>query len=653
MKKLLLILILWPQTANAQTAAIDSLKKDLLTIRIAPAGWVCDTLTCRTLKALMRAYVDVDIDSASRYNEALIRLSKKPGLEEYLVYAYQYAGYLYQVRGDYHQSIRYHYKALPLAEKMKQYEKMAASLGWLAHSYASLKEFGKASKLCTQGLAVLRAHPDSYIQSSILNVQGAIYRQQGNLKAALQVNQELYRLAKRNHHTWYEAQGLHAIGWVYKEMNALPQALDHFTRALVLARKTGSVDLEGSILLNISNLFYRQNQWNEALGYCNKARAVAQRVGNSSIEAEAYEALSKIFKKIKKPEKALAAFEHFVLLRDSLLKEKTAHRIETLQAQYDNIHKTNELQKKQAELLAQRRTRNGLFIGIASILLIAGLLFWNNKRLQAKNMLISKQKVRLETAKAELAFSNSTLETRVKIRTEELVKANRELTTKNEEIKKALFKGQTIERKRVAIELHDNLSSLLSAVNMSIQHINPSHLSETEQSVYQNVKYLVHNAYVEVRNISHNILPAELEKEGLVRTLAALVGKFNQNSPLQFSLSIAGMEQRLPVEIEFNAYSIILELINNVIKHAKASFAGISIRRTEYGVDIAVTDDGIGLGENQVKRGVGLQNIHTRLESLGGTLDITLPPGSGTRVAIKIPIESDCFDGNFSPSLST
>ncbi|KQS33871.1 tetratricopeptide repeat protein [Dyadobacter sp. Leaf189] len=646
MKKMLLVLLLWSPAGNASTQAVDSLKKDLLSVRNASAGLVRDTLTCRTLKALMRAYVDINIDSSSRYNELLIRLSEKPGLEAYLIYGYQYAGYLYQVRGDYHQSIRFHYKALPLAEKMKQYSRMAASLGWLAHSYASLREFSKASKLCLQGLAVLRAHPDSYVQASILNVQGAIYRQQGNLQAALKVNQELYKLAKSNQHTWYEAQGLHAIGWVYKEMNAFPQALDYFSRALDLAQKTGSVDLEGSILLNISNLYFKQAHWDEALFYCNKARTNAQRVRNSSIEAEAFEALSKIYKKINKPEKALAAYENFVLLRDSLSKEKTEHRIETLQAQYDNINKTNELQKKQVELITQRRTRNGLFIGIASILLIAGLLFWSNKRLQAKNRLIDKQKAVLEVTKAELAFSNSTLEMRVKARTEELVNVNRELVAKNEEIRQALFKGQAIERKRVAIELHDNLSSLLSAVNMSIQHLNPLHLSESEQSVYQNVKYLVQNAYVEVRNISHNILPAALEKEGLVRTLAVLLDKLNQNSPLRFSMNIAGMDQRLPVEIEFNTYSIVLELINNVIKHSKASFAGISLQRTKYGVEIAVTDDGVGFGENQAKRGIGLQNIHTRLESLGGTLHMTLPAGSGTRVSIKIPIESDCFEGN-------
>ncbi|MEO6283002.1 MAG: tetratricopeptide repeat protein [Dyadobacter sp.] len=646
MKKLLLILSMLSLECYAQTSVIDNLKQELRTAKLKSNGFVKDTLICYYLKSIMRAYVDTDIDSSSNYNQLLIAQSEKLGLENYLIYAYQYAGYLYQVRGDYHQSIRFHYKALPLAEKMHQYTRMAASFGWLAHAYTSLKEFGKAAKLCQQGLTLLRKYPDSYIESSILNVQGATFRQQGKFEQALAVDQKLYRLARRDHHTWYEAQGLHAIGWVYKEMNDMPRALDHFKRALLLAHKTGSVDLEGSILLNMSNLYFRQKNWDKALDYCNIAKETARKVGNSSIEAEAYENLYKIFKQTNKPAKALAAYENFVLLKDSLSKEKTDHRIETLQAQYDNVRKTNELQKKEVELLANQKTRNALFIGIIFTFVIAGLLFWNNSRLQAKNKLINGQKSQLEATKKELADSNKTLESRVEERTAELVEANLELIRKNEEIKGALFKGQTIERKRVAIELHDNLSSLLSAVNMSIQYINIQNFSESEQSVYQNVRHLIQNAYAEVRNISHNILPAGLEKEGLERTLVSLVGKLNQNSPLQFSLRIAGLDQRLPVEIEFNVYSIVFELINNVIKHAKASNAEIRIHRTADVVEIAVTDDGIGIRNNQVKRGVGLQNVQTRLESLGGSFTATMSESGGTRVAIEIPIETESLNGN-------
>ncbi|AUD05138.1 tetratricopeptide repeat-containing sensor histidine kinase [Spirosoma pollinicola] len=646
MKKLLLFLCLLAHTGLSQSTQIDSLKRELVLLDKNPSGYARDTLRYQTLKAVMRAYSDVNVDSSMHYNTLMIGLCKGSGLQKELVYAYQYAGYLYQIRGDYHQSIRFHYKALPLAEKLKMHTRIAASHGALAHAYTSLKEYARATKLCKQGLAVLSHYPDAVIQLSILNVLGVIYREQSQLLNALKINQTMYNLAQSKHNVWYEAHGLHAIGLVYKDMGDLPKALDYHKKALVLARKTGSIELEGNILLNTTDLYARQHQWKQALAYCMQAKQMAIQVKNSSIVAEADEKLYKIFKQTSQPDKALEAHERFVFLRDSLSKDKNQQRIETLQAQYDNVQKTNALlaQKNKYQQLAQ--TRNGLFLGIAATLLLALLLFWNNRRLQAKNVEINQQRALLESARKQLADINRTLEIRVDDRTKDLVKANRELIQKNEEIKGALFKGQTIERKRVALELHDNLSSLLSAVNMSIQAINPQNLSEPEQSVYRNVRQLIQNAYAEVRNISHNILPAELDREGLATTLTTLVGQLNQNSPLQFSLTITGLQERLPVEIEFNVYSIVLELINNTIKHARATTVGISLFRTDTGINLSVIDDGIGMGHNPNKPGIGLQNIQARLDSLGGILTTVLSAEKGTRILIKIPIETVRFNGD-------
>ncbi len=647
MKKLLLFLCLLVQTGFSQSKQIDSLKRELGNLNKPPAGYAKDTLRCQTLKAVMKAYADVNIDSSMHYNSQLIQLCSDPKRQKELIYAYQFAGYLYQVRGDYRQSIWYHYKALSLAEKLKQYTRIARSYSGLAHAYSSLKEYAKATKLGRQGLAVLRKYPDATIHSSILNVFGEIYREQGKLADALKVSQDMYKLAQREHIQFYEAQGLHTIGWAYMEMGDTTKPLDYYERALALARRIGRADLEESILLHIAEAYVQQKKWSKALAYCNLAKQMAIRLKNSGIVAEAHENLYKIFKNTGQPAKALKAYESFILLKDSLSKETNEQRTEMLQAQYDNVQKTNAFQKQQVQLLDEQKTRNGLFLGMVAILLVTASLFWNNRRLQAKNWAIDYQRTLLETARKQLADINKTLETRVEERTEELVNANRELIQKNEEIKAALFKGQTIERKRVALELHDNLSSLLSAVNMSIQAINPQNLSETEQSVYRNVKHLIQNAYAEVRNISHNILPAELEREGLAVTLTTLVGRLNQNSSLHFSLTLTGLQERLPVEIEFNVYSIVLELINNAIKHAKATTIGISLFRTDSGINVSVTDDGVGMGQNQDKRGVGLQNIQTRLDSLGGTFNTLLPTEKGTRILIKIPIETVYVNGNF------
>ncbi len=653
MIKQILILCLLTPVAIAQTPKIDSLKRVLVRLQNQPPEHSRDTLLFKTLKAVMNDFSDINLDSSFRYNTRLIAHCEQTHLPKELIYAYQFAGYLHQIKGEHHQSIRVHYQALMLAEKLRQYNRIAVSQGALAHAYVSLTEYEKARKLCLQGLDVLQKHPDSYIKLSILNVLGSIYREQGKLTDALTTNQAFYALAKAEKNEWYESQSLHAIGWVYKEMGDFSKALVYFLNALTRSRQTGSHDLEGSILLNITRLYLGQQNWTQAIRYCTMARQTATKVNLSSVVVEADELFYEIYKRMGNTPKALKAYESYVMLRDSLSQERNEQRIEALQAQYDNAQKESALQKQQVLLLAQKnqngqlaQIRNGLFAGIAAILVVAGLLYWNNRRLQLKNGQINQQRILLETAQTQLADVNRTLETRVDERTAELVTANQELIQKNEEIKAALFKGQTIERKRVALELHDNLSSLLSAVNMSMQYINPQNLTHSEQSVYQNVKQLIQNAYSEVRNISHNILPATLEKEGLITTLTTLVNQLNQNSPLRFTFTISGLTERLPVEIEFNLYSIVLELINNVIKHAQATTVAIDLSQTTNGIDLTVADNGVGLGSAADKRGVGLQNIQARLDSLGGTFETNQSTKTGTRIQIKIPIDTVFVNGN-------
>ena len=651
MKKWLLFLSLLVRIGNAQTLRVDSLKSELQMLYSQKSSYSKDTLLYNTLKALMWDYADIDIDTSVHYNTQLVKLCIDKKLQKELIYTYQYTGYLYQVKGDYHQSIQFYYKALILAEKLKQYIRIARSYGGLAHAYISLKKYQLATAYCKKGLFILRSHPDASVQMALLNALGALYREQHKLPEALKANQEMHTLAKMSHDLWYEAHGLHAIGWVYKEWGDMAKALAYYKKALSLCHtinnKDLDTDLEKSILLNITDIYSQQKKWPQALTFCKQARQTALRVKNSSIVAESNEKLYKIYKQTGQTANALKAYEEFISLRDTLSSEKNQQRIERLSAEYESAKKTATLQKQRAELLAEQnnsqqlaQTRNRLLLGAGIILVIASMLFWSNQRLQAKNQKIDQQRTILESTQEKLADINKTLEIRVDERTKELVTANNELTKKNEEIKAALFKGQSIERKRVALELHDNLSSLLSAVNMSIQAINPKNLSESEAAVYQNVKYLIQSAYAEVRNISHNILPAELEKEGLANTLTTLIGRLNQNSTLYFSLSLSGLLERLPVEIEFNVYSMVLELVNNAIKHAQATTVNVHLYRTDAGVDLVVTDNGVGIGQTAGKRGVGLQNIQTRLDSLGGIFTTTQPLEKGTQVHIKIPINT-------------
>ena len=89
------------------------------------------------------------------------------------------------------------------------------------------------------------------------------------------------------------------------------------------------------------------------------------------------------------------------------------------------------------------------------------------------------------------------------------------LQIQNSELQAALLKGQTIERQRVALDLHDNLGSTLSALWLSVDTIDKSKMNEEEREIHQNLRENLEKAYNDVRLLSHNLLPEEFEKQNL------------------------------------------------------------------------------------------------------------------------------------------
>jgi signal transduction histidine kinase len=214
---------------------------------------------------------------------------------------------------------------------------------------------------------------------------------------------------------------------------------------------------------------------------------------------------------------------------------------------------------------------------------------------------------------------------------------NSQLKKKNKEISEAMLKGQATERKRVASDLHDTLGSTLSSIQWSLQAIDSSKMSTIEQKVYQNLTQMLENAYNQVRLLSHNLLPEDLEKQGLKAALEGFVRKINKNTPLQFRLLFSENFPRLPPKTEFELYSICLELINNIMKHADASKAAIEFNVKGTQLSLIVTDNGHGIKQNHTK-GRGLSNVAERTQSLNGTWVVQSSQEEGTENSIELPI---------------
>jgi signal transduction histidine kinase len=137
-------------------------------------------------------------------------------------------------------------------------------------------------------------------------------------------------------------------------------------------------------------------------------------------------------------------------------------------------------------------------------------------------------------------------------------------------------------------------------------------------------------ANAELRELAHGILPAALTRGGLRAGVEALVSRVSL--PVTLGVSVG----RLPADVEATAYFVISEALTNVVKHASADRATVTVEAEQGALRVEIRDDGIG-GTDPAK-GSGLVGLNDRIEALGGTLEVTSPAGSGTTLLIEIPL---------------
>jgi two-component system, NarL family, sensor kinase len=214
---------------------------------------------------------------------------------------------------------------------------------------------------------------------------------------------------------------------------------------------------------------------------------------------------------------------------------------------------------------------------------------------------------------------------------------NQNLKKKNYQLKESLLKSQIVGNKKVASELHDNLNTKLAALRWRLEAVDTQNWTEKEAKNFKEIIETTNEVYDDVRLISHNMLPAELETEGLEVALQKLVGKLNNNTKIKFNLVSEQKIERFSSKIEYEVYTVILELVNNIIKHSKAKQAWISLSQDGSKLILSVNDDGIGIDKNQQSAGgVGLRNLASRIENLKGKWEIKNQ--IGTSVVAKIPV---------------
>jgi PAS domain S-box-containing protein len=197
------------------------------------------------------------------------------------------------------------------------------------------------------------------------------------------------------------------------------------------------------------------------------------------------------------------------------------------------------------------------------------------------------------------------------------------------------------ERTHIAMEVHDELGQLLTALKMDVSLLK-MRLDSDPQAARKadEMRELVERTIWVVRNVANHLRPAALNF-GILSALEWLVEDFGRRNGIPCHLSIDGGEPALLDTHATAVFRIVQASLTNVARHAGATRVSVTMTSSATALDLLVSDDGCGFEEEAARKGhsYGLLGMRERARLIGGSLLIDSAPGTGTAVSIHIPLE--------------
>ena len=219
---------------------------------------------------------------------------------------------------------------------------------------------------------------------------------------------------------------------------------------------------------------------------------------------------------------------------------------------------------------------------------------------------------------------------------------NRQRSLLNKRILTAVLRTEEKARSRFSKELHDGLGPLLSSAKMSLTALSREEHNAEQQEIIANTTYVIDEAIRSLREISNNLSPHVLNDFGLARGVQNFIDKSAAMHDVKIRFTTNLRSERYDTDVEVILYRVICELINNSLKHSGCTSINLSLSQNGSELTLDYSDNGRGFNpQAMMDCGMGLSNISSRINSLGGSCSITSSKGKGMQAAIRVNTQEE------------
>ncbi|MGV6862415.1 MAG: tetratricopeptide repeat protein [Putridiphycobacter sp.] len=446
---------------------------------------------------------------------------------------------------------------------------------------------------------------------------GNVYAEIGEPEKAISNYNAALPLLKETGNQKNYAFAANNLGGLYLDLKVYDKALENLKEAYRL--RTEIDDQKGvcstSILLGKFYTISPQKDLSKAEFYLKKALKLNQEIGFEVNTKDIYLNLAELYKSKKQVDSAFYYHdlysqklneEYQINLNEKVSELQTIYETEKKDKENEQLARKNaeeEAKRKAAELQVANRNKwiVGVGFGALSIFLVAIIIIQRNK----------------QRAKAEL---------------------QKQLDEEKLKGLQAIFSSQEQERDRISKDLHDGIGQQLSGLKMAWDKLSTD-LNRSQSADYSkliSLTQILDDTAVEVRNLSHQMMPKSLQELGLVDALKDMLEKALHLSNIDYSFEEFGIgSDRFNEDVEKGLYRIAQELVNNVIKHSKATQLDFQIFKLKNTLQIIVSDNGVGFSQNE-SSGHGLKNIKTRLSAINGKVSFQNANGTTVQCSVQL-----------------
>lgn len=493
------------------------------------------------------------------------------------------------------QSLVILYDLLSKSDKKKYDPRISKLYYYLGSSYFQMNDFSRAKEFFQKSKSAALKYKKYSDTIEINSEIGLCLVGEGQLESGFEILIQNLKSAQKTGNEEIICTTLDNLSNAYYEVGDYENSLKYQEQILLYPKIVNeSLHNKAAIHQHLATINIKLKRWSVAQKYTDLANQYALALGSNYWLFDVYKDQAEIYEATGQYRKALSFFQQYTVLKDSVYKHDYDTKMSTVANLYELENKEYQIVKlTSAQNLANVKIQR-LYLFLVVLALLFGLIgiYYLYRKSRAQKDLQQK-----------IAFQ--------------------------------LLHAQEEERQRIAKELHDS-------VGQNILFIKNQIISDTSGADLSKLKKSADDALAELRNISKNLYPNQLEKYGLIAAVETLAEEINSHSGIFVSSDMEGIDAILNKNVKINFYRIIQEFVNNTIKHADATAIRITAQQINDTIELIVQDNGKGFDKSEMERNAhksfGLLNMEERIRMLKGKCTIETAPGKGTKSIFTIPI---------------